>query len=95
MKSYAKSIMGNDNVVVIVDEDTKLYYEKKLPADVLLVADVHDIWMRDFTTVNPLKPVQFIYTWASMTKSESKDVQNSFIKLADGFDIKKEIILTC
>lgn len=87
--NYAKAIMGNDNVVVIVDEDTKSYYEKKLPADVLLTADVHDIWMRDFTTANPLKPVQFTYTWASMTKAESKDVQNSFSKFADQYDIKR------
>lgn len=66
--NYAKSIIGNDNVVVIVDKDTKPFYEENLPEDILITADVFDIWMRDFTTVNPLNPMQFQYTWASMSK---------------------------
>lgn len=72
--NYAKSILGNDNVVILVDEDTKPYFTGKVPEDILLVDDVRDIWMRDFTTVNPMQPVQFTYTWASMTKKQSKDV---------------------
>jgi len=85
---YANAIMGNDNIVIIVDKDTKAYYEE-LPEDILITAEVYDIWMRDFTTVNPLNPVQFTYTWASMTKRESKEVQNSFIDFADQHDIQR------
>jgi agmatine/peptidylarginine deiminase len=88
--AYASAIMGNDNVVVIVDEKTKPYYEGELPEDILLTADVYDIWMRDFTTVNPEYPIQFTYTWASMTKRESKEVQNSFITFADKYEIDRE-----
>ena len=69
--NYAKSILGNDNVVILVDEDTKPYFTGKVPEDILLVDDVRDIWMRDFTTVNPIKPVQFTYTWASMSEKQS------------------------
>jgi len=87
--NYAKSIMGNDNVVVIVDRDTKSYYRGKLPEDVLITADVYDIWVRDFTTVNPLNPVQFKYTWASMTQQESIEVQNSFNAFADKYGIQR------
>jgi len=76
--AYAKAITGNDNVVVIVDAGTKEYYEGKLPEDILITADVYDIWMRDFATVNPKNPVRFKYTWASMTQAESQQVQNSF-----------------
>jgi len=86
---YAKAIMGNDNVVVIVDRQTKPYYKGKLPEDVLITDDVYDIWMRDFTTVNPLHPVQFKYTWASMTQQESIEVQNSFIAFADQYGIQR------
>ncbi|MCU0240693.1 MAG: hypothetical protein MUC29_14730, partial [Pyrinomonadaceae bacterium] len=64
---YAATILNYDNVVVIVDKDTKRFYEGKLPEDVLLTAEVFDIWMRDFTTVNPIEPTQFQYTWASMS----------------------------
>lgn len=87
---YAKAIMGNDNVVIIVDKDTKPYYENKLPEDILITADVYDIWVRDFTTVNPLDPVQFTYTWASMTRQESIEVQRSFADFADSFDIQRK-----
>jgi len=86
---YAKAIMGNDNVVIIIDKDTKPFYENKLPADILITADVYDIWVRDFTTVNPLNPVQFTYTWASMTQQESIDVQNSFVAFADLYNIQR------
>lgn len=88
--AYAREIIGRDNVVVIVDQDTYPSYQGKLPSDVLLVADVYDIWMRDFTTVNPDTPVQFTYTWASMTKRESEQVQRSFTALADEFGITRE-----
>ena len=87
--AYATAIMSNDNVVVIVDQDTKPYYEDHLPADILLTADIYDIWMRDFTTVNPHLPVQFRYTWASMTKQDSITVQNSFAAFADQYNIQR------
>ncbi|OEY94233.1 peptidyl-arginine deiminase [Acinetobacter proteolyticus] len=86
---YAKSILGNDNVVIVVDKDTKPYFTGKVPEDILLMDDVRDIWMRDFTTVNPMQPVQFIYTWASMTKKQSKDVQKSFSQFADRYQIQR------
>jgi agmatine/peptidylarginine deiminase len=88
--AYAKTIMGKDNVVVIVDEKTRAYYEDELPEDILLTAEVYDIWMRDFTTVNPEYPIQFTYTWASMTEGESREVQNSFIAFADQHQITRE-----
>ncbi len=87
--NYAKKILGNDNVIVIVDKDTKPFYEGKLPEDVLIVADVYDIWMRDFTTVNPLAPTQFQYTWASMSKKQSVETQQSFADFADKYGIKR------
>lgn len=87
--NYAKSIMNNDNVVVIVAADTKHFYEGRLPEDVLITADIYDIWMRDFTTVNPESPVQFTYTWASMTSAQSREVQGSFSQFASNIGIIK------
>jgi len=31
--NYAKSILGNDNVVILVDKDTKPYFTGKVPED--------------------------------------------------------------
>lgn len=86
---YAKAIIGHDNVVVLADAATMPYLQGRLPEDVLLQSDVNDIWMRDFTTVNPEDPVQFRYTWASMSKSKSKEVQGSFHRFADGHQIRR------
>ena len=86
---YAKKILENDCVVVLVDEATRPYYEGKLPKDILLTRDVYDIWMRDFTTVNPENPVQFRYTWASMSEAQSKQVQQSFNRFANELGIER------
>jgi agmatine/peptidylarginine deiminase len=86
---YAATILTNDNVIVTVDKDTKRFYEDKLPEDVLITAEVFDIWMRDFTTVNPENPTQFQYTWASMSKKQSIETQQSFAEFADKYSIKR------
>lgn len=87
--NYAKAIIGNDNVVVIVDKDTLPYYQKKLPEDILITHEIYDIWMRDFTTINPFNPVQFDYTSASMSSQESRQVQNSFQSFALRYEIER------
>ena len=87
--AYAKQIMNRDNVVVIVDADTEQFFRTELPDDVILVEDVYDIWIRDFTTVNPIDPVQFKYTWASMTQQESEEVQGSFNDFANAYQIQR------
>lgn len=87
--AYAKQIMKHDNVVVVVDKDTKKYFDWKLPEEVLLIDELYDIRMRDPTTVNPYRPTQFQYTRASMTKKQSKEVQNRFNDFADYYGIKR------
>ncbi len=88
--NYAKKIIGHDNVVILVDEDTASLYRNTLPKDVLLVVkEPLHIWMRDFTTVNPLDPVQGIYTWATMSKRDSKKVQKTFGAFVDKYKIKR------
>ena len=86
---YAKAIVGNDNVVLIVDNSTRHYYKGKLPDDILITGNISDIWMRDFTTINPQHPVQFKYTWASVTQQESVEIQNSFKAFADKYKIER------
>ncbi len=88
--AYANAIIGNDNVVVIVDKKTRPYYEDELPEDILITANIYDIWVRDFTTVNPIDPVQFTYTWASMSKPESKEVQRSFHSFANRYQLERK-----
>jgi agmatine/peptidylarginine deiminase len=70
---FAKSIIGKDNVVVLVDKETLPYFKDKLPKDVLLEADVYDIWIRDFATVHPSKMVKFVYD-----RPETPSIDESF-----------------
>jgi len=89
--NYALSIIGNDNVIIIVDKKTRKHYEGRVPGDILLTANIYDIWMRDFTTVNPIAPVQFKYSYASMTETDSKEVQASFDRFADRYEVERSI----
>ncbi|MCP3673741.1 MAG: hypothetical protein GY829_04635 [Gammaproteobacteria bacterium] len=90
--NYAKSIInsGHDNVVILVDAETKSKYSE-LPEDFLLVvAKEHHIWTRDFTTVDPYNPIQFRYTWSTMSQYESMDVQDHFNSFVDQYLIERE-----
>ncbi len=57
-----EEVQGTDHIDVAMtlekfaDNYTRNYYKGKLPEDVLITDDIFDIWMRDFTTVNPLHP---------------------------------------
>ncbi|MGK0231975.1 MAG: agmatine/peptidylarginine deiminase [Patescibacteria group bacterium] len=73
--NYANEIMKYEDVIIMVDFGTLKYYSDRIPADNLYVTDLYDIWVRDFTTVNPYDPIQFTYTNASMTSSEAKQTQ--------------------
>ena len=78
---YAKAIQGKDDVLVLTNAATHATYAAELPAEILIKnAEQADIWMRDFTTINPNSPVQFRYAPAAQggSQSESDFVQGTF-----------------
>ena len=78
--NYAQEVIehNQDNIVILVDKATQPKY-RSLPDDVLLtVQESMHIWTRDYTTINPYKPVEFRYSWATMSHSESIEVQEIF-----------------
>ncbi len=80
---YAKSVLGKDNIIVLADKDTLPYLEKELPKDILLEAELEDIWMRDFTTVMPEKMLQFVYD-----RPAEPNIQKSFLNFAREYDLR-------
>ncbi len=88
--AYAKAIMGKDNVVVLGDKKALKLLEQELPNDILLPAKMRDIWMRDFTTINPTNPVQFRYAAAAQAgrQRDADWVQMGFVKFTDTLGIK-------
>ncbi len=90
--NYAKTIInkGHDNVIILVDAETKAKYSE-IPDDFLLVvAKDHHIWTRDFTTVDPYNPVQFRYSWSTMSQDESIAVQDEFNSFTDQYLVERE-----
>jgi agmatine/peptidylarginine deiminase len=80
---YANTLHGNDNVILLADMDTIPYLEGRVPDEIIREAEVGDIWMRDFTTVNPYDPVQFIYGGEYWEEFETPTwIQKSFNRFA-------------
>lgn len=88
--AYAKSIINKDNVVVLGDKTTLKLLEKELPQDILLEAPMRDIWMRDFTTINPNKPIQFRYASAAQggNQEDADWVQDGFVRFTNKLSIE-------
>jgi agmatine deiminase len=61
---FAKQIAGHDDVLILTDKDSYDRYVSALDEQKVVVAPISDIWMRDFTTSNPVLPVMFRYTAA-------------------------------
>lgn len=78
--AYANAVYGNNEIILLVDDATRPYFEGRVPDGILVVADPQHIWMRDFTTVNPYQPTQFRYTAATFDKdqSEADAIQDDF-----------------
>ncbi len=91
--AFAKNVIGKDNIIVLGDEKALSVLEKELPQDILLKANMRDIWMRDFTTVNPFHPVQFRYSAAAQggKQSDADWVQDGFINFTDEHGIKYQV----
>lgn len=81
--AYANAVYGRDQVLLIVDEATLPYFEGEVPESIVVVADPLHVWMRDFTTINPHRPVQFRYTPASFEQdqNEADGIQDEFNQL--------------
>ncbi len=59
---YAKRIGAGDQVLIFTDRGNQDRYVRALGRERVVVAPMLDIWMRDFTTSNPVSPVMFRYT---------------------------------
>ena len=77
------TIYGKDNIVLLVDEDTKHLFEGQIPDEVIRVSDVADIWIRDFGTVDTITEVKFDYKPQYLEDEDSVWIDDSF---RDWFD---------
>ncbi|RRD01839.1 peptide ABC transporter permease [Amphritea balenae] len=77
---YANAVLGHDEILILVDAETRPYFTGRVPEQILIESDPQHIWMRDFTTVNPYRPVQFRYTSATFENNyaEADEIQADF-----------------
>jgi len=76
--TFANSVAGKDNIIILADEDTMPYFQGRISKDVLLQADVYDIWIRDFSPLFPANPSKFIYAPDYLEAQISREVDASF-----------------
>lgn len=75
--AFARSVMGKDNIVVLADAETMPFLQGALPADVLLSAQVFDIWIRDFSPMMFDAQVAFSYRPEYLPEKDARAVQQS------------------
>lgn len=75
---YANKISGNDEVIILVDKDTRAYYQNKVSDDILVEADMEDIWIRDYSPVIAGKHIKFDYLPDYTPVAISNAIDNSF-----------------
>ncbi|KAJ3431970.1 agmatine deiminase-related [Anaeramoeba flamelloides] len=90
--SYIHKVVenGTDEIRILVNQNTRKCYQGKIDDSLIIDFEMYDIWMRDFTTVNPENPVQFVYSSASMSKKESKKTQRIFDQFDQEYQIKRK-----
>ncbi|KZL12902.1 agmatine deiminase family protein [Pseudovibrio sp. Ad26] len=78
--AYANAVYGNDEVRIVVDAQTRSYFKGKVPDEILLTDYLPHIWARDYTVINPSKPVQFRYTPVTFEGDQAvaDEMQNGF-----------------
>ena len=72
------TMYGKDNVILLADKATKPLFEGNIPDNALLEADVVDIWIRDFGTIDTATEVKFEYSPQYLTKDDSIWIDDSF-----------------
>ncbi len=94
---FANIISGKDEVVILADADTITELKGKVSPDILIEANIGNIWTRDFTPVIPSKQIKFKYLLSYMFISESEEIDNNFndwfVKSGLEYHTKSDIIL--
>ena len=80
---YANKIDGRDEVIILVDSETRPYYAGRVPNYVLVEAIIEDIWIRDFSPVIAGNQVKFDYLPDYLTLADANLIDNSFNRWFD------------
>jgi agmatine/peptidylarginine deiminase len=85
-----QAIIGHDNVIVLASKAEMPFLRGKLPDDVLLEANLKDIWIRDFAPILTTKMVQFVYRPSYLKPWEAAQASDSFASFCRRYGLKFE-----
>lgn len=75
---FANKINGRDEVIILVDNATRRYYQGRVPNYVLVNANIEDIWIRDFSPAIAGKQIKFNYLPDYLGRNDANAIDNSF-----------------
>jgi agmatine/peptidylarginine deiminase len=75
---YANAIKGRDEVLILCDRDTRRYFDGKVDDQILVEAQIEDIWIRDFAPVVANSQIKFNYLPDYQNRRISNLIDNSF-----------------
>ncbi|CAF0799387.1 unnamed protein product [Adineta ricciae] len=97
MTNFAKLANGKDDLIILADTDTLPSFQGKIDPNKLIEAQIDDIWIRDFSPAIPTRQIKFKYAPSYIKLSDSKYVENSFLRWCSKHDVhffeKSDIIL--
>ncbi len=85
---YANKINGRDEVIILVDHQTKKYYKGLVPNYILVSANIADIWVRDFAPVVTNEQIKFNYLPDYLNPGDANYIDNSFEKWYKGVGLQ-------
>jgi len=85
---FANKIDGKDEVIILVDNDTRPYFNGKVADYVLVEAIMEDIWIRDYGPVIADAQIKFDYLPDYNTRRVSNLIDNSFESWYDDSGLK-------
>ncbi len=75
---FASAVVGRDNLLILVDREAYSRLRHRVPEELLLPADLADIWIRDFAPVVAEKTVRFAYQPEYLKPSDASYIRDSF-----------------
>ncbi|CAF3798604.1 unnamed protein product [Rotaria magnacalcarata] len=80
MANFANLVHGKDEIVILADAATLPFFNGKVNENVLIEADIEDIWIRDFSPVIPSQQIKFRYLPSYLSESVANAIDKSFEK---------------
>ena len=80
MANFAHLVNGKDEIVILADAATLPYFRGKVADNILIEANIEDIWIRDFSPVVLSQQIKFRYLPNYLSKSDAYLIDSSFEK---------------